>query len=320
MITQKTYQQRGSCRRNGYARLREGATPGYPRFKPRRRYRCLELAEVRPGMLRPSADGRRALLRVKRLPALELRLRRALPPREQLKGLRIFVRGEKLYVDLVFAVEVEALQPSGRAVGIDLGVNQRLALSGGTLIAGRTADRRRERGLRRALARSRRGSHTRAKRRAALARETQRNRLRTCNATHELTSALVRRYGRIAHEALQIGNMTRSARGTVEQPGSGVAAKRALNRRILEQSSGLVIQQLTCEAASAGRELVTVDPACTSRSCSGCGARTPHLQYRVHSCQDCGAVLDRDVNAARNILARAFPDAAVASAPSQAAP
>ena len=79
-------------------------------------------------------------------------------------------------------------QPAGRSTGIDLGVNSRVALSDGTLVEGRTPDRRRERRLRRALARSRRGSRGRVKRRAPRARETQRNR----GATHELTTALVR--------------------------------------------------------------------------------------------------------------------------------
>lgn len=51
-----------------------------------------------------------------------------------------------------------------------------------------------------------------------------------------------------------------------------------------------------------------VDPADTSRSCSGCGASTPQRRYREYDCPQCGLVLDRDVNAARNILARAYPE------------
>ena len=100
-----------------FRRLHDGERPGYPRFKAWRRYRCIELSEARPGMLRRSAAGRRALLRVKGLPAIELRLRRELPPADQLKALRIFFRSEKLYVDLVFAEEVAPLEPAGRSVG-----------------------------------------------------------------------------------------------------------------------------------------------------------------------------------------------------------
>ena len=214
------------------------------------------------------------------------------------------MRGEKLYVDLVFAEDADPLEPSTEAVGIDLGVNSRLALSDGTLVDGRRPDRRKERRLRRAVSRSRRGSARRAKRVARLARETHCNQVRNRNAVHEITTSLVRSYGRIAVEALQVPNMTRSAKGTAEEPGKQVGAKRALNRRILDQTWGELIRQLTYQAGWAGREFATVHPAYTSQDCSNCGARTPQEHYRVHRCTACGAPpLDRDVNAARNVLA-----------------
>ena len=261
-----------------FRRVKAGETPSYPRFKPRNRFRCIELAGVRPGMLRRSADGGLAWVRVKGLPTIEMRLKRELPPAEQLKSL-----------------------------GIDLGVNSRLALSDGTLVDGRRPDRRKERRLRRAVSRSRRGSARRAKRVARLARETHCNQVRNRNAVHEITTSLVRAYGRIAVEALQIPNMTRSAKGTAEEPGKQVAAKRALNRRILDQTWGELVRQLTYKAAWAGREFATVNPAYTSQTCSNCGARTPQEHYRVHRCTACGAPpLDRDINAARNVKVRAF--------------
>ena len=139
-----------------------------------------------------------------------------------------------------------------------------------------------------------------------LSRETHRNQVRNRNAVHEITTALVRSYGRIAIEALQVRNMTRSAKGTVDEPGKQVAAKRALNRRILDQTWGGLVTQLTYKAEWAGRELVAVNPAYTSRTCSSCGARTPQRHYRVHDCAECGTSLDRDINAARNVEARAF--------------
>ena len=290
-----------------FRRLQAGERPGYPRFKARRRYRCLELAGVRPGMVRLSADGRRAQIRVKGLPAVELRLKRELPPAGQLRSLRLVFRAGKLYADLSYVVEQEPLPPGGPPVGVDLGVNQRLALSDGTLVEGRTTDRSRERRLRRAVSRCRKGSRRRAARVATLSRETHRNMVRNRGACHELTTALVRSYGAIAVEDLRIGNMTRSAKGSVEQPGRGVAPKRALNRRIIEQSWGLILVQLTYKAEWAGRELLRVNQAYTSRTCSACGARAPQERYREYGCPDCGLLLDRDVNAARNILTRAFP-------------
>lgn len=294
-----------------FRRVKAGERPGYPRFKSAGRYRTIELSEVRPHMVRTSRDGRRAHIRVKGLPTVEVRLKRELPPPEHLRALRLAFRAGKLYVDLAYEVEMDALPPSDSTVGIDLGVNARVALSDGTLIAGTKPDRRRERRLRRRVSRSRKGSKRHAARVAALGRETHRNRVAGRHATHRLTTGLVRDYGRIAIEDLQIQNMTRSARGTVEVPGTNVAQKRGLNRGIAEQSWGLFRVQLTYKAAWAGRELVAVDPKHTSQDCSRCGARSAKAtqrEYRVYRCTSCGLVLDRDVNAARNIAVRAFGD------------
>jgi putative transposase len=60
---------------------------------------------------------------------------------------------------------------------------------------------------------------------------------------------------------------------------------------------------LACKAAWAGKRVVLVDPAHTSQDCSGCGERVPKsLSVRTHACPSCGLVLDRDENAALNIL------------------
>ena len=83
-----------------------------------------------------------------------------------------------------------------------------------------------------------------------------------------LTTDLVRRFGLIAVEDLAIRNMTRSAAGTIENPGTGVAQKRGLNRSITEQTWGLIRSQLAYKAEWAGRELVVVDPKFTSQRCS----------------------------------------------------
>ena len=72
-----------------FRRVKEGGAPGFPRFKPLSRFRCIELAGVRPGMVKGSADERKAHIRVKGLPPIELRLKRPLPPSGSLKSLRL---------------------------------------------------------------------------------------------------------------------------------------------------------------------------------------------------------------------------------------
>ena len=100
------------------------------------------------------------------------------------------------------------------------------------------------------------------------------------------------------HRGLAIGNMTASARRTIEEPGTNVAAKSGLNRSILEQTCGTILGQLRFKAEWAGGQLVEVDPR-----------NNPLPDYGTFQCAGCGLVRDRDYNAALNILAGAFgPD------------
>ncbi len=85
-----------------------------------------------------------------------------------------------------------------------------------------------------------------------------------------------------AVEKLAVPNMTRTARGTVEEPGTNVAAKSGLNREMLNQPWGLLRNQLAYQAAWAGREFVEVNPRYTSRECSECGSVTPQGEHRTH--------------------------------------
>ena len=105
-------------------------------------------------------------------------------------------------------------------------------------------------------------------------------------------------------EDLKLCNMTGSARGTVEEPGSNVKQKAGLNRSILEQSLGLITTKLRYKAEWAGIQLTAVNPVNTSKTCSGCGAvnKEKLAEYRIFRCPNCGLEMDRDLNAAINIL------------------
>ena len=329
--------QRGVLRRLDFAmssffrRIKSGQKPGYPRFKPRSRYTTIEIADPSPSMVRRVEEGNKASVRVKGLPVIRLRPRRTLPPSEQLRSLRIVQRPSGYVVDMTYEIDIEETRWGRRVppgplddgqnttregvpprdvdappVGIDLGVNNRLALSDGRMIEPRVHDRTRETRLRQAVSRAHKGSNTRRKRVRMLGRETRRNVVRNRNAVHELTTAIVERYGHIAMERLRIANMTRTARGTIEEPGVNVRAKSGLNREILNQTWGLIREQLRYKAEWAGREFREVDPKYTSRLCHVCGGMTPQSEYRSYRCGICGAECDRDTNAARNILVRSI--------------
>ena len=163
-------------------------------------------------------------------------------------------------------------------------------------------DRQRIRRLQRAVARCRRGSRRRDKRVAALAAASRKDAVASRNACHRITSGLIRRFDVVVVEKLAIGNMTRSAKGTVESPGRRVKQKSGLNRTILEQGWGRILDQLDYKAEWAGRTVVEAEPAYSSQDCSACGTRREKPDgQEFWTCADCGTRHDRDVNAATNI-------------------
>ena len=110
----------------------------------------------------------------------------------------------------------------------------------------------------------------------------------------------------IAREDLAIGNMTRSAAGTIEKPGRNVAAKSGLNKSILDAGWGVFFEILTDKAESAGRTVVAVDPRNTSRTCSQCGhCEAGNRDKEVFRCLSCGYLAHAGTNAAANIAVRA---------------
>lgn len=148
----------------------------------------------------------------------------------------------------------------------------------------------------------------RSKQRYALKR--QRLARRKKDAIHKLTTLLTQAHPVIAIEDLKIKNMTRSAKGTVEQPGTKVAQKRGLNRAILDQSWGEIRRQLTYKAEWYGCHLVIVDPKNTSRTCPLCQhvSKENRKNQATFSCLNCGHEAHADINAAINILAKARED------------
>ena len=107
-------------------------------------------------------------------------------------------------------------------------------------------------------------------------------------------------------EDLKLTNMTRSARGTVEEPGSNVAAKQGLNRELQDAALGKLAIRICVKAESAGRRVWMVRPENTSRACSSCGhtdaANRP--DQTTFCCTACGREANADINAALNIAAR----------------
>lgn len=191
--------------------------------------------------------------------------------------------------------------------GIDLGVVALVAISDGELLANpRHLDRSAAKLTRaqQALARKRRGSKRRRKAHERVAAVYRKVRDQRRDLHHKAALELVRRYDLICHEALTPAAMSRSARGTVDQPGRNVAAKAGLNRSILDAGWGQFLAILADKAACAGRQLIAVDPRHTSVMCARCGHvdQASRVGQAVFRCTGCGHEAHADVNAACNVL------------------
>ncbi len=194
---------------------------------------------------------------------------------------------------------------NGQVVGIDRGVVVSVALSTGEMLrcpalTGR--ERIRLRRLQRTLARAGRGSERRGRVRHAIARLRARETDRRKDWAEKVSTDIARRFGVIRVEDLQIGNMTRSGKGTRADPGRNVRAKAGLNRGILGSGWGLLVRRL--EDKAPGR-VEKIRPAFTSQRCSACGQVDPKSResQAVFRCTACGFACHADVNAARNIAA-----------------
>ena len=194
---------------------------------------------------------------------------------------------------------------TGEVVGIDRGVTVSAALSTGQMLTvpGLSArEQARLRRLQRRLARARRGSGRRGRVKTAVARLRARETDRRKDWAEKTSTGIARRFDVIRVEDLNIRNMTRSAKGTAEQPGRNVRAKAGLNRGISRSGWGLLVRRL--EDKAPGR-VEKVPPAYTSQRCSACGhvdGRSRESQARFR-CTACGYACNADVNAARNIAA-----------------
>jgi putative transposase len=176
---------------------------------------------------------------------------------------------------------------------VDLGIATFAALSDGGFVPSLRAARRADRRLRkmnRAVARKARDSRGRRKARRALSR---------CHASaararldflHRASARLVRDYDAIVVEKLNVKGLAGSA----------------LAKDVHDASWAKFISMLRYKAVCAGSRLLEVDSHYTSQDCSGCRTRVPKkLDDRWHKCPRCGLSIDRDLNAARNILNRA---------------
>lgn len=292
-----------------FGRVRKGAKAGFPRYRTFARWRSFGLQQWSGARI---SNGFLVLKGMDR--ALRVSWHRRLPIDAVVKGATFTRKGRRWFVALQIETDVIVAKlhaARGSVAGVDAGVQHLVTWDDGTE-HGHAPNARigkaRARAVRvaqRALGRCRRGSRGRDKVKARLARLLEQ--LGDARATHLHVQSenLARRFETIAVEKLQIANLVRSAAGTMADPGTGVAQKRGLNRAIHDASMGRLFEFIRYKAERAGGTILMVSARNTSQVCSGCGVRAPKaLDQRTHTCVPCALVLQRDVNAARNIRAR----------------
>lgn len=269
-----------------FGRCKRGQTPGFPRFRARDRYHAADF-RVGDGL---TIRKNRKLGFVGIPGEIKVRWHRELPSKP---ASAILSRNAgKWYI--IFHVEVEAVdRASPDSVGVDLGLTSLLALSNGETVARPNITKRNAaklRRLQRALARCKRGSKIRRKRKAAAAKLQAHIGAARRDFLHKESRKLVNRFGRIAFEDLNTKGLA-----------GGVLAK-----HVYDASWAQLTAMTSYKAANAGGEVVMVDPRGTSQTCPECGTVAKKtLAERTHRCS-CGCVLDRDVASAMVVHQRAF--------------
>ena len=229
-----------------------------------------------------------------------------------LKGATVSYYAGKWFISLKTEYEREdtPLHPNkGTEVGIDMGVAHFATLSDDTAIPALNSLKNKAEKLakyQRRMARKKKGSQNwkKAKDRVSRIHRDIRNARR--NFQHQLSSLLTTQYEKIYVEDLQIGNMTRSSKGTVENPGKRVRQKSGLNKAILDQGWGEFIRQLQYKAVWKGGSVHFVPPAYTSQTCPHCGhvAKENRPTQALFHCVSCHYENNADVVGAINILQR----------------
>ena len=270
-----------------FRRLKAGEKPGFPRFKPASRFNSIVFK---------AGDGARiknGKLILTNCPPIRVKWHREIPDSAAVKQIRILRKNGKWYVCLALEGDFTVdRKPTGKAIGIDLGISHLVTTSNGEFFDSPKHyinAQKKLRVLQRSVARKKKDSKSRHQAVQRLARFHEHIANQRADFLHKLTYRLVRENDSIVLEDLTLAFMNRN---------------KHLAKSSLDVAMGQFTQMLEYKAESAGVQVVKVDPKHTSQVCSACGQIVKKsLATRTHRC-DCGLVLDRDVNAARNILQR----------------
>ena len=268
-----------------FRRCKAGETPGHPRFRGYGRYDSMTYPQYDRGW--HLTGGVLKLSKVGAIRVIEHRPLEGIPKTCTIRRASL----RKWSVTITCAFDPHVLPETGAAVGIDVGLLSFTTLSTGEstpcpqFLRTDAQDLKRTQRQRSAATR---GTPERRKRRAMVRRVYERIRNRRTNFAHQESRKLVNRFDVIAVEDVSVHRLVHH---------------HGLAKSIQDAAWSQFATCLSYKAAWAGRAFVAVNPAYTSQDCSSCGHRQHKtLAVRIHQCACCGLTLDRDHNAAVNIL------------------
>lgn len=296
-----------------FRRVKAGDAPGYPRFKGAGWFDTVEFPKDGDGCRWDSVDHP-TQTRVRLQGVGHVKVNQHRPVVGTVKTISAKREGRRWYVVLSCDDVPDApLAPTGAIVGVDMGVAHFLTTSDGVHVPNprylqASADRLTE--AQQAVDRKRRRSKRQRKARARVAEIHRKIHRQRVDRAHKTALDLIRTHDLICVEALQVRNMVRRAKPVPdpETPGAflpnGGAAKTGLNKSILDAGWGMFLSVLHAKAESAGRVVIEVNPANTSRTCPECGhcSGDNRRTQAVFCCVRCGHAANADVNGAVNIL------------------
>ncbi len=275
-----------------FQRVKTGEKAGYPRYKNADRFHSIAFKQFgsRGGVV---IDGRR--VRISGIGRVRVRWHRHME--WTIKTTEIVHKAGQWFI--VFTCEIPdqpELPKTGQVIGLDLGITALYTTSEGDKVDNPKFyqnSQKRLLVLNQALARKKKGSKNRRKAKRRLQRHHDHVKNQRLDYAHKLSHTLIQHYDLIALEELKVKNMVRN---------------KHLSKSILDAGWSMFTKLLTNKAVDAGRQIIFVNPAYTSKTCSNCGALFADLTLadRWVEC-GCGLSLDRDHNAAINILNKALP-------------